>query len=351
MIPRTRPAMIVALATLTVCGVAPAGAPRNTDDLAAAMHDLAGTHPACTVDVIGASREGRGILVLTLSADPATAGERPALLVTAGIDGRHFLGTETALRVAREILNSHGDLLAESTVYVIPRVNPDAAEANLRPPMTGHAGTFRMTDDDHDGVRDEDGAVDLDGNGIITMMRRAMPPLDEAATHMADPAEPRLMKKPDSTKGERATYALYPEGLDQDGDGAIAEDGPGAVDLDRNFMHLWPEHKPDAGPYQLSEPESAALATFVIEHKNIFAAITYGRHDNLVKPPDGKGKDVTGRAPKNIDGADVKLYKEISERYREITGQERADTEDIAGAFHAWLYAQRGIPSFAARVW
>ena len=80
-------------------------------------------------------------------------------------------------------------------------------------------------------------------------------------------------------------------------------------------------------------------------------AITYGRHDNVVNPPDGKGKDVSGEGPKVIDPGDVKLYKTASELFKETTEQKQAPKSSADGSFHAWLYAQRGVPSFATVVW
>ena len=259
--------------------------------LSKAAQSLAKDHPNCGLDVIGVSRQGRGLLVLTLSSDAGTADSRPALLITAGLDARHRLGVETAYRTAKRLLEEQADALNQMTVYVIPCANPDGLEFN-RPLNAGHIGTLRVVDDDRDGAADEDGPKDLNGDGIISQMRRIDAPLDDPPTMMADPACPRLLKTPDSLKGEHATYSIYAEGLDQDGDGRIAEDGLGEVDLDRNFMHRWPEHESGAGPYQLSEPESAALAKFVIEHRNIVMALTYGRHDNLINTPDGRGNDV-----------------------------------------------------------
>ena len=52
-----------------------------------------------------------------------------------------------------------------------------------------------------------------------------------------------------------------------------------------------------------------------------------------------------------IDAGDVKLYTEIGRIFKDTTGQKRAPKESTAGSFHAWLYAQRGIPSFATVVW
>ncbi len=316
-----------------------------------AVNALASEYEQCGVDVIGTSRQGRGLFRLTLSSNPNEADKRPALLIVAGIDGRHLVGTETAVGVASRLLANHGDLLDDVTVYVIPRVNPDGAQSNLVAPNADQRGSMRGVDEDRDGEADEDGPDDLNGDGLITLMRRTDPPLDDNATHMTDPGAPRLLKKADSAEGERAIYSVYTEGLDNDNDGQLNEDGPGAIDLDRNFMHEWPEHALDAGPYQLSEPESRAVAKFVLEHRNIVSAIVYGRHDNLINVPDGKGKDISGRGPKALDPGDVALYKEIAKVFKELTGQERAPKQNSDGSFHSWLYAQRGIPTFATVVW
>jgi len=315
------------------------------------VRSIAGSSPLCRLTTIGESREMREIFLLTLSSDHASAHRRPALLITAGLDGRHWVGTETAVRVAERILADHADLLDEMTIYVIPRVNPDGAQLNFGPLNAGHIGTLRPVDLDRDGEVNEDGPDDLNRDGVITMMRRANPPLRDNPTHLPDPNEPRLMKTPDRSKGEVATHTLHPEGLDSDGDGAIAEDGIGFVDLDRNFMHLWPEHAPDAGPYQLSEPESLALAEFVLNHTNIAMAVTYGRHDNMINVPDHRGRDTNRRIVTGIDEGDKPMYDQLSKLFKDTTGQKRAPREDLAGSFHAWVYAQRGVPSVATIVW
>ncbi len=322
------------------------------DALAARLRTLARQSERASIANLTTSREGRDIHVLMLATDPQRSEHRPALLITAGIDGRHLVGTEVAIRIAERLLADHADLLEAMTVYIIPRVNPDAAARNLSEVNHGFIGVARPVDDDRDRATDEDGPLDLNGDGVITLMRQANPPLGRTATHLPDPAERRLMKSPDALKGETATHILYTEGLDQDGDGQIAEDGLGMVDLDRNFMHRWPEYANDAGPYQLSEVESHALAQFVLNHPNIAMAVTLGRHDNLVHTPDGRGRDITGEAPLELDGGDVDLYKEVARIFKDTTSQTRApQDDDVAGSFHAWLYAQRGLPSFATIVW
>lgn len=319
--------------------------------LTKSMQELAREYKSCDIQEIGSSRQGRVLLGITLSSGLGQADSKPALLIVAGLDGRHLVGTETAIRIAEDLLKNHADKLQDTTIYIIPRANPDAAQLNLSSLNAGHIGSMRPVDTDRDGFTDEDGPEDINGDGIISLMRRLNNPLDDDATHLADPGEIRLLKKPDTAKGERATYSIYPEGIDNDNDGQINEDGPGMVDLDRNFMHEWPEHALDAGPYQVSEPESLALTKFVLQHRNIVAAIVFGRHDNLINVPDGKGKDVSGRGPKNIDSKDVELYKEIAKIFKEVTDQKRAPKENADGSFHAWLYAQRGIPTFATVVW
>ena len=86
-----------------------------------------------------------------------------------------------------------------------------------------------------DDREDEDGAEDLDGNGIITMMRVK----DPEGEWLPLEGEPRLMKKADPAKGEKGIFKLYPEGLDNDGDGQYNEDGPGGVNVGVNFPHLF----------------------------------------------------------------------------------------------------------------
>src|SRR6266850_1664675 len=69
-----------------------------------AVHDLAASSSNCHVDVLGKSVEKRDLLLLTLSGDQNEAAKKPALLITAGLDARHRVGTETALRIAQRLL-------------------------------------------------------------------------------------------------------------------------------------------------------------------------------------------------------------------------------------------------------
>ncbi|MEE8459584.1 MAG: hypothetical protein V3S08_06910, partial [Phycisphaerales bacterium] len=225
--------------------------------------------------------------------------------------------------------------------------NPDAAERFFADVRSERRRNMRPDDRDRDGALDEDGPNDLNGDGLITKMRVLDP---EKADRMADAGEPRLDVKPDRDKGERASFVLYTEGVDDDGDNEHGEDDLGGVDLNMNFMHGSKEHADGAGPHQVSEPESLALLRYVLDRQNIAVVLVYGFHDNLSKPPDGKGA-VTGGGPKNIESDDVGLYKQISQRFVEITGLKKAPGGADAGSFHAWAYAQFGVPSFTTPLW
>ncbi len=321
----------------------------SNDALASVVREIAGSSSNASLSRIGSSLQGEPIHLITLSQDDDVV--RPGFLIVAGIDGRYLAGTEEAIRISKALLAEHTALLEHMTIYVIPRVNPDGATANLDSLTSGIAGNARNLDEDRDRAVNEDSFDDLNGDGYITMMRRLEPTLDDVPTHLQDPDDPRLNIEPDNEEDQRAVFTLYSEGLDNDGDGSYNEDGSDGVDLDQNFMHRWPEHEPHAGRYPLSEPESEAVARFVLEHHNILMALTLGRHDNLVNAPDSKAKDITGRAPKAIDADDADLYKLAGELYKDATGVESAAKEEIAGSFHAWLYAQRGIASFAAVPW
>ncbi|MHC4108226.1 MAG: M14 family metallopeptidase [Planctomycetota bacterium] len=350
-----RAALTVTWGVLLVASAAAAAAPayHTHAELSAWINRLAGEHgSACTVESIGTSREGRALWALRLARPgPVEADRRPAMLIAANIDGDHLIGSAVALGIAARLLTSDDEaaiaFLQQHTLYVLPRVNPDAAERFFGDLKSDRRRNLRPDDRDRDGAIDEDPPNDLNGDGLITMMRVYDP---ETADLMADPDEPRLNVKPDRDKGDRALFKLATEGIDEDADGELNEDDAGGVDLNMNFMHGYKEHADGAGPYQVSEPESLSLLKYVLAHPNIALVLTYGQHDNLSKSPDGKGADNVG-APKTIDAKDVGLYKQIGERFREITGLEEVPSASANGAFFAWAYAHFGVPSFATPLW
>ena len=320
--------------------------------LTSALNDLKKAHPNVVhLSTIGMSREGRPIALVQLSQrhdNDAQQLTRPAILLIAGADARHRMGTELAIRATEQFLLNHQDTLEEVDILVIPQLNPDGAEHAVG--ING-GGTRRVVDADRDGLLDEDPPLDLNGDGLITHMRILEPTIDEPATHLADPAENRLNISPKTSEGERATFRVMLEGIDADNDGRFGEDGHGEVLLDRNFMHLWKEHDPAAGPYPLSEPEARALADFVIANPRIVAAVVYGPNDSVISIPDTKPRDSTGRVPALLHPEDKAMQESFNALYKETTGQTRSSNSPSEGSIHGWLYAHRGIPTIATTGW
>jgi len=399
---------------LTAGGPGPADAAaqdagyRDFDDLTAELRALTGGSNLARMSSIGTTLGGRDIWVVEVaSPDGPPVAERPGLLVVGSLSADHLVGSAHAVAIVRHLTGNAPDsavaeVLADRVVYVIPRLNPDGAEAMFAATRADVRGNTRPFDDDNDGRVDEDGSEDLDGDGAVTVMRV----LDPKGAYMIDPDEPRLLKRADPAKGETGAYAVYREGTDDDGDGFLNEDGPGGVDLDRNFQHAYPYWERDAGPHMVSEPETRALMDFVIAHRNIGAILTIGHTDNLVTPPNSSGAladastldlpafadasndsvfDVgvsasggggfgfgffggggfrgaqpgrdndpnSGRRPATtVDGDDREYFSAVSEAYREITGIERvAVNREAEGAFFQYGYFQFGVPAFSTQGW
>jgi hypothetical protein len=293
-----RAALAPLLAALALAAVpAVAQGPSGYHDHAAltkAVQALAGANKAIVkIESLGKSRGGRDIWALQLAnPGPIEPAKRPALLIAAGFEGDHLVGTEIALTVAEYLAkNAASDAavkarLDDGTIYVVPRVNPDGAEGFFAPLKTGSRTNAEPFDDDNDGRTDEDGPEDLNGDGLITVMR--VPAAD--GEYMIDPEDARLMKKADPKKGETGAYKLYTEGIDNDGDGFINEDPAGGVDLNRNFAHDYAYYKPDAGPHMVSAAEARALMAWIVAHRNVAAMLTFGESDNLVVAPTSAGR-------------------------------------------------------------
>lgn len=115
-------------------------------------------------------------------------------------------------------------LLQKRTFYLVPHLNPDGAETMFWKAVWARAGNPTPWDDGFDDVTDEDGPEDLNGDGLVTLMRVK----DPWGDYLPDPAEPRLLKRADRGKGEGCVYKLYLEGVDNDGDEEYNEDPLGA---------------------------------------------------------------------------------------------------------------------------
>ncbi|MEJ2483862.1 MAG: M14 family zinc carboxypeptidase, partial [Gemmatimonadota bacterium] len=294
---------------------------------------------------------------------------RPALLVIAGARADHEIGTEVALASVARLSEGYGtdpeitSLLDRVTVYVIPVLGPDAERSARERPIREAHRNAQPRDDDRDGYVDEDGPDDLNGDGLITMMRIE----DPTGDYMEDTDDPGLMRIALPARGEHPGWRLMTEGMDDDGDGRFNEDPAGGVDIGLNFPRRFPWFEPAAGDYPLSAPESRAVAQLLADRDEIGTVLVLGTRDNLLsawKPEPGRrgpndaatgGTEERIREPlSHVLSGDAPWYAEIARRYRETTGRAEADTLGIrpqAGDPLSWAYFQMGRWAFGSSVW
>lgn len=316
-------------------------------ELTSALNGLASSHPEhAQVLAIGSSRAGRLILGLEIGA-PTRA--RPAILLVANLEGPRVFESSVALAHAQKLAEGYATdervrgLLDRATLYVVPRANPDGAEAFFSSPKQERAATGAGVDDDRDGRQGEDAPSDVNGDGAIAGMRV----LDPEGTWILDPHDPRAMVEADPSKGERGAYGLWPEGRDLDRDERVAEDAVENAMVNRNFPAGFEEHAGPSGVFPGDEPETRALMDFVLLHEEIVLVLSYDGIDGLVEPPGA----VSGDPPEGVLEDDAKLYAELGKRYREATGNGAKNVSNQAGSFQRWCYEQRGILALSAVLW
>lgn len=295
------------------------------------MERWAADHPEIvTLYEIARSYEGRPIMQMTLtSGKNGSDTDKPAAFFEGNRHSGEITSAESVLWLARHLIEGYGkdpavtDLLDHFTVYLRPVNNPDGHELYLNTAQSNRS-TVRPDDNDSDALFDEDPPEDLDGDGIILTLRW---PDRENGTLIPDPADPsgRIMKRVPRGEG---IYATSSEGIDNDGDGRINEDGIGGLDLHRNYPENWrPEREltgrgftqRGAGAYPLSEPETRAVFTFLMTHPNIYVVnsmdTTVPMH---LRPPS------TSPSEERMYPEDLKWYIYFDDLARKVTGYERA---------------------------
>jgi hypothetical protein len=286
------------------------------DEMSALMHSYARAYPEWVhVESIGKSIEGRDLWMLTLN-NPATgdALSKPAMYIDGNTHANEVQGAETAIYTVDFLLANYGRLDAVTELadrvafYVLPMVNPDGRAHWFAGPSTPHFPRTVMVpvDDDRDGLADEDGYDDLDGDGVITGMRKKVP-MGEG-THRLDPKDPRIVVPVE--EGELGDYRLLgSEGFDNDGDGRVNEDTVGYVDPNRTWGYFWqpPYVQAGAGDYPLQIPETRAIATWALAHPNVGAVQSYHNNGQMILR--GPGSKLQPPYP----GPDVKVYDLIGE--------------------------------------
>ena len=363
---------------------------------------------------IGKSAEQREFFALRVASagngltDPE---HRPAVFVSANLEGYHLVGTEAALLLAEKLLTRYNSdenikkLLDNNTVYIAPVLNPDVAQAYFSKVRYERRRNGHPVDEDLDDRLDEDGFDDLNRDGIITQMRVK----DPEGKWIPDPTEPRLMRQADPQKGESGLYKIYTEGLDNDGDGSYNEDPVGGIELNHNFPHDFEYYDKTAGLWPVSAKENIALMDFLLDHPNINLALNFSTENTFlnlqqtgraqasgdsfqVPQPyaDFLGLDpnerytmqqlidilkglnlgggieineslvaqILGLGPAmSLDQQDLPVIQAIQKDYKEVLkeakleGLEKGAKGVVKGSLSAYLYFQHGVAVYSSHLW
>lgn len=360
---RVRTAACVVMTLLVSCAADGARAGEWWEARARAIESAPGR--AVRIERVGESVQGRAIEAIWIRRGGSGDGVRPTLVVVAGLDGRHVAGVKIALGIAERIAKEEGNDAAGADIVVVPCVNPDGVKRfeTQTPREDDGTNASRRTsardDADRDRRMDEDGPVDLNGDGLITQMRVRRPRggliVGVEATVLAEPDDGRLMRRADGAKGERGEWAVLSEGRDQDGDGRLAEDGARGVALDENFPYHWREFEDQTGPYPLSEPETRVLAQWLIAHPEVVGVVVYGPNDNIINGPTDDKMDATGDAPASggVLREDKWMFDSVAQKFKDLTRVTGVGgvTRTFDGSLQGWAYAQLGMLSVMTPGW
>ncbi|MFH1765918.1 MAG: M14 family metallopeptidase [Gemmatimonadota bacterium] len=282
---------------------------------------------------VATSFEGRPILQATLTnqkTGPAT--DKPAAFFEGGRHSGEVTSSESVLWLMKHLVENYGSdpeitrLLDTRAIYLRPKNNPDGSELYLNTAQSNRS-TNRPTDNDGDGLLDEDAADDLNEDGVIHQIRyRPRPGTDDRATMVLDEADPsgRLMRR--ARADEEAVWVTSSEGLDNDGDGRANEDGIGGLDLHRNYVENWRPlpgrdrtgrgyTQSGAGEYPLSEIETRSVVVFLLENPNVSVANSM---DTTV--PMHLRAPSTSPGPERMYPEDLALYEYFDSVGMAITG-------------------------------
>jgi hypothetical protein len=355
-------------------------------------------HPAkIQVHTIAASPGGEEITVLEIGKDQKSA---PAIFVGANFEGNIPLATEGALRLAKMLLDSSA-YTSGIKWYILPMPNPDAAKGYFTGAKYDRTQNDFTINNDMDEAVNEDGADDLNGDGIISQMRVK----DLEGSFIVSKNDPRIMVRADAGKGERGEYKIYTEGTDNDGDGIYNEDGEGGINVGISFPHLFPHDNREAGQFSGQAPEVYGVLRFIFDRPEIAMVFTLGSSDFCLSPPKSgrkgganlqsikiparyarmfgtdpnqtftmeeviemmkerfpAGAEITpsmvagflglGAAVNPLD-EDLKFYTQFSEEYKKYLEEKKFNTErldaaaDKDGSFELWAYYHLGVPSFS----
>ena len=202
------------------------------------------------------------------------ADDKPAAYFDGGRHSGEITATEAVLYQAWKLITQYGkdrditQMVNDKAIYLRPLANPDGGELYRQTAQTNRS-SIRPTDNNGNGLLDDESPKDLNGDGYITQIRRNVGAGN--GNYIVDGRDPtgRTMRRVPDGEGN---YILQSE--------SGGSDAIGGLDLHRNYPYNWrPMPGQDAtgrgwtqggaGEYPLSEPEIRSTYDFLIRHPNI----------------------------------------------------------------------------------
>lgn len=330
-------------------------------EMETALRQLEKAYPKfLKLGTIGKSYLGREMWYMTIN-NPQTGKEieKPAMYIDANIHGNEVQGGEVCLYTIWYLMENYDynqyikDLVDDHVFYLFPSVNPDGRDYWLHKGGSSRSRQFPYDNDD-DGLYDEDGAEDIDGDGEIGSMFIKVKPGE--GTHRLSDKGDRLVLIKKNIEGKPDEVGDYKfvgeEGIDNDSDGRINEDEPGGTDPNRDFGSYWqpPNIQRGASDYPFSWIESQHSRDFLYAHPNIAGVQAFHNSGGMILR--GPGAQLAGeykRADMSVYDAIGKDGEKIIEGYRYITIWSGLYT--VWGGFTDFTHDLLGIYTFSNELW
>lgn len=311
----------------------------------------------CDLESICVTEENRNVYAMTITNKKTGAVlDKPAFHIDGNTHAGEVTGSMAAMHAIDVLLTGYGEdkvitkILDRMTIYVVPRISPDGAETYLTTPYSIRS-VNRVHNPENGGIRSED----LDGDGVIRMMRIPTP----YGAWKKDKDDSSIMAKRDPGDADGDFYDIYVEGNFEafDGDENLKEKKEDwSLDFNRNYPYGWfPENRQaGAGKYPLSNPETKAMADWVIEHPNIGGVSTNHTSGGIILYPPGT------RPSTAVSEKDINQFIEIANMGKEELGYEPLNIYDSfiadpanydSGAFDDWCYQSQGIVAYTVELW
>ena len=309
---------------------------------------------------IGKTPEDRELWLIEITnLKNASSETKPAIWIDGNTHAGEVMGSMICLKTIWYLLKNYildpfiTRLLNDVTFYIVPRVDPDGAEFFLKTSYyvlggdneTGGGRWYPLSKEKW--ASSESGLYleDINGDDFIVSMRIK----DQNGEWKISKKDNRIMVKREPGENEGDFYRIYPEGyiLNYNGDKEIKMASPRwSLNFNRNYPDDWAkeDRRRGSGAYPLSEPETRAIADFIVSHPNICLAITYHTHGGVIF-----GYSEEEKIPKQ----DRKLFKILESIFVEETGYPALSLKSRkpSGSFSNYLTLHRGIPCLTVEVW